>query len=317
MDMAAVVFGGFILDMLIGDPRSMPHPVVLIGKAISLLENILYGCLQTDRQRQIVGLAMSLAIVLATYVVFAIIIWLAFTINRYLGFAVSVFVMSQTLALRSLYQHAMAVVRPLRARDLPSARRALAMIVGRDTQDLDQQEIIRATVETVSENTVDGITAPLFYGMIGGPALAMAYKAVNTLDSMIGYRNERYRHFGWGAARIDDLVNFIPARITGLLYLLVAPFCTGGISGVWRALVEDARKHPSPNSGISEAAVAGALNIQLGGTNYYGGIPSHRAKMGSAIHALELRHIYHSLLIMGSVASLFLLIGLCVLIVVY
>jgi len=293
-----IILAAIVLDLIIGDPRRFPHPVVYIGKAISLGERIIRKITKSSKGLKIAGILLTVSIVVGTYLFFWGIIWVAFKVHLYLGIALSIFIMSQTLAINSLYKHALAVANPLLTGDLSTARKELSMIVGRDTANLEKQAIIRGTVETVSENTVDGITAPLFYGFIGGPPLAMAYKAVNTLDSMIGYKDERYIDLGWAGARLDDLVNYIPARITGLIYLSISFFTPGGFKGVWNTMREDASKHPSPNSGISEAAVAGALQIQLGGLNYYRGIASNRALMGKPIKNLEIKHIYHSLYIM-------------------
>jgi adenosylcobinamide-phosphate synthase len=246
---------------------------------------------------------MVLAVVLGTYLITWGIITLAYLAHPYVGAAASILLMSQTLAINSLYRHAREVLRPLKEGRLEPARQALAMIVGRDTEHLDEAQLVRGVVETVSENTVDGITAPLFYGFLGGPALAMAYKAVNTLDSMVGYKNEKYRYLGWAGARLDDVANYIPARLTGLLYLPLAPFTRGGFSGVVKTIWRDAPRHPSPNSGIPEAAVAGALGIQLGGLNYYGGIASPRAVMGQPLHPMQIDHIKQSLSIMLLVSA--------------
>lgn len=307
MDLAAILIAAFIIDMIIGDPRIWPHPVIFIGKLIELLETGVRRITSTDRQLRIAGVVVVIAVVTGTYLFFVGLLAGAFWIHPYVGAALSILIMSQTIALKSMYQHSMAVIKPLMVGDLNTSRAALAMIVGRDTNDLSEQEIIRGVVETVSENTVDGITAPIFYGMIGGPALAMAYKAVNTLDSMIGYKNQRYQHFGWAAARFDDLINYIPARITGIMYIFISPFTPGGCKGVWQTMIEGARKHPSPNSGISEAAVAGALRVQLGGLNYYQGIPSNRAVMGKPLTSLSVKHIYQSLIIMFTVSVMFLI----------
>ena len=304
-----IILAAIVLDLILGDPRWLPHPVVYIGKAISYGEKIIRRVASSPRGLKIGGTLLTISIVLGTYMFFLGIIWIAFKVHLYLGIALSIFIMSQTLAINSLYKHALAVARPLLAGDLPAARRELSMIVGRDTANLEEHDVVRGVVETVSENTVDGITAPLFYGFLGGPPLAMAYKAVNTLDSMIGYRDERYIDLGWAGARLDDLANYIPARITGLIYLLISFFTPGGFQGVWNAMREDAPKHPSPNSGISEAAVAGALQIQLGGLNYYRGIASNRALMGKPIRKLELRHIYQSLYIMFAVSAAMVVLG--------
>ncbi|NLX89772.1 MAG: cobalamin biosynthesis protein CobD [Syntrophomonadaceae bacterium] len=293
-----IILIAVLLDLLIGDPPNMPHPVIWIGKAIQSCETVVHRFATSPRALQIGGSLMVLVVVVGTYLITWGIMVLAYLVHAYLGVAVSILLMSQTLAINSLYRHAQQVLRPLQEGRIQEARRALAMIVGRDTDSLDEAQLIRGTVETVAENTVDGITAPLFYGFLGGPALAMAYKAVNTLDSMVGYKNERYRYLGWAAARLDDAANYIPARLTGLLYLFLAPFTRGGLRGVVKTMWHDAPRHPSPNSGIPEAAVAGALGIQLGGLNYYGGIASPRALIGEPLYPLENGHIRQSLNIM-------------------
>ncbi len=307
-----IIVTALILDLLIGDPRWLPHPVVMIGRVISGCEALMRRFAISPGLLKLGGSLMVLVVVTGTYLITWGIMALAYRVHAYLGIAVSVVIMSQTLAVNSLYRHAEEVLRPLKAGDLPAARQALAMIVGRDTAELDESQLVRGVVETVSENTVDGITAPLFYGFLGGPALAMAYKAVNTLDSMVGYKNERYQHLGWAGARLDDAANYIPARLTGLLYLLLAPFTVGGFGGVAKTMWRDAPRHPSPNSGIPESAVAGALGVQLGGLNYYNGVASHRAVMGEPINQLHTGHIRQSLNIMLIVSCEALILGILI-----
>lgn len=298
-----IILTAVLLDLLIGDPRGVPHPVIWIGRAIRRCETAVRSFAASPAALKLGGGLMVLAVVLGTYLITWGIITLAYLVHPYVGAAASILLMSQTLAINSLYRHAQEVLRPLKEGRLEPARQALAMIVGRDTEHLDEAQLVRGVVETVSENTVDGITAPLFYGFLGGPALAMAYKAVNTLDSMVGYKNEKYRYLGWAGARLDDVANYIPARLTGLLYLPLAPFTRGGFSGVVKTIWRDAPRHPSPNSGIPEAAVAGALGIQLGGLNYYGGIASPRAVMGQPLHPMQIDHIKQSLNIMLLVSA--------------
>ncbi len=307
------IIAAVVLDIILGDPRWMPHPVVYIGKFISLGENIIRKTTNTPKGLKIGGVILTAVIVVGTYLFFWGVLWAAFKINTYLGAALSIFFMSQALAINSLYKHAVAVSRPLLKGDLVKARSALAMIVGRDTENLNETDVARGVIETVSENTVDGITAPLFYAFLGGVPLAMAYKAINTLDSMIGYKNERFIDLGWAGAKLDDVANYVPARVTGLLYLLIAPFTPGGFKGVYKTMREDAPKHPSPNSGFPESAVAGALEIQLGGLNYYFGVPSHRALMGKPIRPIEGKHINHCLYIMFAVSGSMVVLGCLVL----
>jgi adenosylcobinamide-phosphate synthase len=310
--MEIIILAAVILDVVIGDPRWMPHPVVYIGRLIRGGEALIRGRTSSARGLKLGGVLLTLAVAVGTYVLFAALLWLAYKINPWLGWVLSVYFMSQTLAVNSLYKHAVAAAVPLARGDLPQARLALAMMVGRDTATLDESEIVRGVVETVAENTVDGITAPLFYGFLGGPPLAMAYKAINTLDSMIGYKDERYQDLGWAGARLDDVANYIPARLTGLLYLGLAPLTPGGLRYVWRTMRRDAGRHPSPNSGIPEAAVAGALEVQLGGVNYYRGVASWRATMGEKKRILEIKHIYQGLYIMLAVSGLMLTLGAAV-----
>lgn len=305
-----IILAALVLDVLVGDPRWLPHPVVWIGKLILGGEKLVRRLTATPNGLRVGGVILVAMVVSGTYVFYWGLLHLAFTLHFVVGIIVSIIVMSQSLAVNSLYKHAAAVAKPLRVGQLTEARQALGMIVGRDTRDLDESQIVRGVVETVSENTVDGITAPLFYGFIGGPPLAMAYKAINTLDSMVGYRNDRYRDLGWAGARLDDVANYIPARLTGVLYLILAPFTFGGLRGVAGAIWRDAPHHPSPNSGIPEAAVAGALGVQLGGVNYYEGVVSNRALMGRKIKVLEAVHIGQSLGIMLIITAEAFLLGM-------
>lgn len=299
-----IVLAGVVLDIVLGDPPFLPHPVTAIGRLIQKGENMIRRLTKSSRGLRLGGLLLSLLIVAGCYGFFWALLRGAFYINDYLGWALSVFTMSQALAINSLYRHARSVSEPLKRGRLEEARAALGLIVGRDTAGLDEKEIVRATVETVAENTVDGIIAPLFYGFIGGPPLAMAYKAVNTLDSMIGYKNEKYLYLGWAGARLDDLANFVPARLSALLFLLLAPFTPGGVKGVGLTVWRDSSRHPSPNSGIPEAAAAGALRVQLGGCNYYGGVRSEHPLIGQPLTALGQQHIRQSLLLMIAVSLL-------------
>lgn len=300
--MEILIILAFLLDLIIGDPKYLPHPVVFIGKIIDKGEKICRKLAHSEIALKISGLILSLSIILTTYFFFFLLLKGAFALDNYLGIALSIVITAQALSVKSLYQHAMNVVLPLEEGKLEKARKELSMMVGRDTENLQESEIIRATVESVSENTVDGISAPMFYAFLGGPPLAMAYKAINTLDSMIAYKNEKYLHFGWAAARIDDMANYIPARLTGLLYLFIAPFTPGGFSQVWRIIRRDSQKHASPNSGIAEAAVAGALKIHLGGSSFYQGVERVSPLIGEAIYRIENKHIKQSLIIMLSIS---------------
>jgi len=281
----AIVLAAILLDLLLGDPRRLPHPVVHIGKLIKVLEKALRPLVRNERAGGVILLIMTVGI---TSGVAVALLAGAYAVNSHAGFAVAVLLSWTCLAARSLHHESRLVADALARGELTEARGYLSFIVGRDTEGLDEQEVWRATVETVAENTSDGVIAPLFYLILGGPPLALAYKAVNTLDSMVGYRNERYLRFGWASARCDDLLNLIPARLTGLLMVAVAPIT--GLSGrdAWRVMRRDGRNHSSPNSGIPEAAAAGALGVKLGGTNVYSGVPVPKPTIGEPLRPLTL-----------------------------
>lgn len=287
MLLSAKIFLAALLDFTVGDPPRLPHPVVWIGRLIATLENLLYRTGRSPLYQQLTGGLLVILVVGAAYVLTWLLLLLAYRWLFWLGLALEVWLISTTLAARCLAQAARQVLKPLRRGDLPAARRLLGYIVGRQTDGLPPAEIVRATVETVAENTSDGFVAPLFYALLGGAPLAMAYKAVNTLDSMLGYKNERYLYFGRIAARLDDLANFVPARLTGLLLVLAAWWSGRRAAAAWRTMRRDARRHPSPNSGYPEAAVAGALGVRLGGYNHYHGRVSFRPYLGEALCPLQ------------------------------
>lgn len=284
IESAAVVPAAVLLDLLLGDPRWLPHPVVATGKLISFLEKLLRRAIPNER---LGGVLLLLLTVGVTYGLAWGIVRGAKAIHPAAGVAVSALLGWSCLAARSLHGESKLVADALQRGDLPEARWFLSRIVGRDTADLPEQEIWRGAVETVAENTSDGVIAPLLFLMVGGAPLALAYKAVNTLDSMVGYKNERYLRLGWASARFDDLVNLIPARLTGLLMALAAPLV--GLSGrnAWRIMLRDGRNHSSPNSGIPEAAAAGALGVRLGGTNVYFGRPVAKPTIGDPLNPLD------------------------------
>jgi adenosylcobinamide-phosphate synthase len=280
----AVVLAAVLIDLLLGDPRWLPHPVVWIGRLITALEKELRLLVRNER---IAGVLLLVIAVGITCGVALAVLKAANAVSPFLGFVASVVLSYTSLAARSLHRESRLVADALARGDLVEARRYLSYIVGRDTAALDEPEIWRATVETVAENTSDGVIAPLFFLILGGPVLALAYKAVNTLDSMVGYKDERYLHFGRASARFDDLVNWLPARMTGLLMVLAAPLVGLSARGAWRIMVRDGRNHSSPNSGISEAAAAGALGVRLGGTNWYFGKPVAKPTIGDAQRPLS------------------------------
>lgn len=295
-----------LFDTLIGDPRSRLHPVALLGSLIAWLEGLLLVTGDTAWQKRIKG-AVLVTVVLATAygVSWLLIRQLAVWFNPTAMLLMEAILLSFTISPRSLAQAGLQIRRGLLAGDVADAQRQVGMIVGRDTHNLDEREITRATVETMAENIVDGIISPLFYAWLGGVPLAVLYRAVNTMDSMIAYRNAKYGDFGMVAARVDDAFNYIPARITGLLVVIAAGLLGHDAVGAARAIWRDAAKHPSPNSGISEAGVAGALGIQLGGLNYYGGIASQRATMGTPHQQLRAAHIGEAAQLVYAVTLLF------------
>ncbi|MBF0329528.1 MAG: cobalamin biosynthesis protein CobD [Nitrospirae bacterium] len=269
----------FILDFLIGDPRWLPHPVRGMGSAIAALENILRRYARTAVSEKTAGIALVICIVptafFAAYALHEFSLSFEHPLLRSVGAMVIVYLISTTIAVRELISSACMVIDSVKKNDIETARQNLSMIVGRDTQNLSEQEILKATMETLSENLSDGIIAPLFYLVIGGLPLAIAYKAVNTLDSMVGYRNEKYINFGWAAARLDDIANYIPARISGFLVVIASVFVFGSLSAgrcSLKTMLRDGRNHLSPNSGMPEAAVAGAIGVSFGGPSTYGGM---------------------------------------------
>ena len=302
---------GYILDLLIGDPHWLYHPVRLIGNLISWLESILLKEKDTSAKKYRKGMVLAILTPLITGIVIVSILAACYHINMILGCVIETIMCYQILAVKSLKVESMKVYYALDKEGLQQARNAVAMIVGRDTKQLDEHGVVRAAVETVAENTSDGVIAPLFYMMLFGAAGGFVYKAVNTMDSMIGYKNDKYLYFGRTAARIDDVLNFIPARITGLLLIVVAFYSKLNAKGALKMMMRDAKKHPSPNGGYTEATVAGALDIRLGGINYYFGRQSFRAYMGEAINELNAQHIQQTIKLMYNVSTLFLII-MCV-----
>jgi len=305
----------FFLDMLLGDPGFLPHPVRLLGALIAFLDKRLFsGKKYTDLVSGIfIALAVTLAAFFCTFYILKLVrLW--FGAMGYM--AAWVLIAYTSISAKGLAVAAREVMGPLKKGDIVLARRMLSKVVGRDTGELGGHEVSRGAVETVAENTSDGVIAPLFYLAIGGPPLAMAYKAINTMDSMIGYRNERYNYLGRAAARLDDIANFIPARLTGLLYVASSFLLSGkGLyswAGAWKVLVRDRRKHSSPNSGYPEAAVAGALGVRLGGENSYFGRKSMKPFIGDPVNELTAARIGDAVRLMY-VASM---VGLAVSVVI-
>ena len=293
----------FFLDRLIGDPPNWPHPVKGFGKLIRSLDKR-WNKGQNRKQK---GALMTLTVLLVVISLTALTVTIAYTLHPIAGIFYEAILIATTIAQKSLRDAALDVYQPLQDDNLPEAREKLSWIVGRDTAHLDESEVVRGTVETVAENTSDGITAPLFWALIGGSVGAMAYRAINTCDSMVGYRNEKYGEFGYVSAQLDDVVNWIPARLTGLCMMFVRKPAHTTSGRAWHVLFRDARQHPSPNSGWGEAATAAILGVQLGGVNTYKGIVSNRARMGDPIMKLSALHIPKAISIMNRTTILFLL----------
>ena len=283
---ASLLLSAFLLDLAAGDPRWFPHPVVLMGKFISKSESLLWtGKASRDL---ISGIAVSLALLaLAVGATWALLYSLTF-LPPLVAFVLTAGLASTTLATRGLLDAITRIETPLRLGNLVEARENLGHIVGRDTSALNEDKVLRASLESLAENTSDGIVAPLFYLFLGGIPLAMAYKAVNTLDSMIGYRTERYFYFGKFAARLDDMANFIPARLTALLMVIATLLVKLNAGPALRVLRRDHVNHLSPNAGYPEATLAGALGIRLGGPSVYFGKKVWKPTMGDDIKPVNI-----------------------------
>ena len=283
-------FIGFLLDLALGDPYHWPHPVRLIGKLITGSEKILRRTgkgKQTEKNRRELRQGIGLVFIVMTSVVAAalFLLFMAYRLHPMLGAAVECIMTYQILAVKCLRVESMKVYQCLKADDLKRARKAVSMIVGRDTEYLDEQGVARAAIETVAENTSDGVIAPMLYLAAGGPVLGFLYKAVNTMDSMIGYKNDQYLYFGRAAAKLDDFVNFIPARISACL-MIAASFLAGrefSAEGAYKIYKRDRKKHASPNSGQTEAVCAGALSIRLAGDASYFGKIVKKPYIGEAV----------------------------------
>ncbi len=289
----------YILDLIIGDPERFPHPIVLIGRIIEVLEEKIRAVVSNEK---VAGIILAFLVVLGTYFFVFILIWLATRLHWIFGVMASIYFIFVSLSVKDLAIETNRVYTSLNRNDLSLARKNLSRIVGRDTEDLNEREIIRASVETVAENTVDGIVSPLFFAFIGGAPLCMAYKAINTLDSMVGYKNKRYVNLGWASAKLDDIVNFIPARISMAL-IPIASFISGkGFGDSIRIISRDRKKHASPNSGIPEAGFAGALGIRIGKSPC----------IGDAEKPLELLDIKDSIRIMYVCSALSIVFGCCI-----
>jgi adenosylcobinamide-phosphate synthase len=275
----------YLADQAVGDPEWFPHPVRFMGWAITKGEDLLRHPEQSEQGALLAGAVLAGALVAASYSLTRWVITAAYRRSRQLGWLTEIMLGWTCLASRNLHDEACSVLAALDVGDIVLARMRLARIVGRDTQHLNTDEICRAVIETIAESASDGILAPLFYMSLGGVPLAMAYKAVNTLDSMIGHADEQYYYFGKAAARLDDAANYLPARLTALAMVAACPLCAGNPSDAWQVWRRDGGKHKSPNAGQPESAMAGALGVQLGGDNTYAGEVLPAEKMGEEFPA--------------------------------
>ena len=282
------VLGGFVLDALFGDPAWLPHPVVYMGKAISKLEKFLRPRLPKTPQGELLGGAIvAFCLPVGTFLLTGLVCWGAARLHPLLGLAVQMFWCGQALAARGLVQESTNVYKELQKPDLPGARKAVSRIVGRDTAELTAEGVTKAAVETVAENASDGVIAPLLYMLIGGAPLALTYKAINTMDSMLGYKNEKYLYFGRIPAKLDDAANYLPSRLAALLWVAAAAFTHNDAKGAWKIWRRDRRNHASPNSAQTESACAGALGVQLAGPAYYFGEYYAKPTIGDALRPIE------------------------------
>ena len=307
------VLGGFVLDTLFGDPPWLPHPVVLMGKAISALEKRLRARMpQTPQGELLGGAVVAFTLPVGTFLLTSLVCLGAAKLSPWLGLAVQMFWCGQALAARGLAQESTNVYRALIKPDLPAARKAVSRIVGRDTQNLTLEGVTKAAVETVAENASDGVIAPLLYMLLGGAPLALTYKAINTMDSMLGYKNEKYLYFGRAAAKLDDAANYLPSRLAGLLWCAAAALTGNSPKGAWRIWRRDRRNHASPNSAQTESACAGALGVQLAGPAYYFGEYYAKPTIGDPLRPIEPEDIRRANRMMYAESVLALAVGLAV-----
>jgi adenosylcobinamide-phosphate synthase len=294
----------YLADQIAGDPEWLPHPVRLMGWTITKGEKLLRQPDQSDESELIAGVALTLTVVATSYFLTRVIIAEAYRCSKLLGSATEIVLGWTCLAARNLHDEASLVLAALDAGDIPIARRRIARIVGRDTENLDVHEISRAVIETLAESACDGVVAPIFYMSAGGVPLAMAYKAINTLDSMIGHADNRYFYFGKVAARLDDAANFLPARLTALAIVVVSSLSNVNAHDARKIWLRDGNKHKSPNAGQPESAMSGALGVRLGGGNFYEGEFTPAESIGEEFPAPQPRHARKAIRIVSTVALL-------------
>jgi len=305
------VVAGMILDLLLGDPAFLPHPVVLMGNAVSRLEKKLRGVFpKTEKGELAAGRIMAWAMVLSVFTLTSLISVVSYAVSPVLFFWIQTVWCWQTVAIKDLAKEAKGVYRYLAEEpDLEKARKQVSRIVGRDTQDLSEEGVTKAVIETVAENFSDGVAAPVFYMMIGGGPLAMTYKCINTMDSMVGYKNEKYLYFGRAGAHMDDAAGFLPSRIAALLWIAAAFFTGRDYKNAWRIWRRDRFNHASPNSAQTESACAGALDVQLLGPAYYFGEYYDKPTVGDPIRPVRTDDILSSVLLLYAASMLAYAVG--------
>lgn len=309
---------GFLLDLLLGDPAWMPHPVIYMGKAITKLEGFLRPRLpKTEKGEFIGGYILTVALPVGSLLFFGSICWLGYCVHPVLGFALQTLWCWQALAMKGLAQESRNVYLELEKGDLVGGRKAVSRIVGRDTAELTEEGVIKAAVETVAENFSDGVLAPLFYMLIGGAPLAMVYKSINTMDSMVGYKNEKYLYFGRAAAKLDDVANYLPSRIAAMFWIFSAAVTGFDWKQAWKIWRRDCRNHASPNSAQTESACAGALGIQLAGPSWYFGKKYEKPYIGDALRPVEPRDILRANRMLYGAGFLSLAVGLAIRILIF
>ena len=307
---SAAVSIGFVLDAIFGDPDFKLHPIQLIGYLILFLEKVMRRIF--PKNERLGGAVMAICVLIICGGVPFAILFFAYRLNYFFGIAIESVICYFMLAAKSLKQAGMSVYKPLKNGDVDGARKSVSMIVGRDTESLDDIGITKAAVETVAENTSDGVIAPLIYMAIGGGVLGCVYKAINTMDSMVGYKNDRYINFGRFAAKLDDIANYIPSRISAYLMIFASKIMGCNSRNAYRIFKRDSRNHASPNSAQTESVVAGALEIQLAGDAYYFGKLYKKPFIGDGIKPIKYDNIADSikLMYMTSIISAVLFVGL-------
>lgn len=302
----------FIIDLILGDPYWLPHPIRYIGKLISTLESKLLKTEDSPENQKAKGVILTLVTVGTVFAFYFAVVNIGRLIHPRVAFWLEVLIFYQMLATRCLADEGLKIFKALKANDIEKARVQVGYLVSRETAQMTEEDIIKATIETVTENIIDGVVAPIFFAIIGGAPLGMAYKAVNTLDSMVGYKNDKYLHFGWASAKLDDILGFLPARLTGAV-VIVASFLLGmDFKRAAHVLVRDRNNHASPNSPYAEAPAAGALRIQLGGKATYFGVTTEKPTFGDDIEHIRAFHIKKAVRLLFATSALSLILLLLV-----